>query len=386
MFTIDLTEDQVKVTDVVEIATSQRRMCVTEARHKLDDAKSQIEQAVYIAEKDVMSRVNQAISILVEIDIRQGWQELGYKSMHRLIKSELRSGLDLSVSQIYRRVRAAKIRQRLEQVWPNVDAVSDEQLEVLSKLPSQDWPEALDEITSTAPRGRVTCRHFKKIVHRRLHNEKTAADLPDELFALNADNKVETINNGGSSFDKNYELPASIVELEKPEQNLEPRSKGAYGLTFSAIEVGNIVTIQCTNNAGEKQQQYSGCWGIVQSLYEQSANICVCGEIVEYLLTDISLLQNPTPTFIEVSYRTASLWQTPNLPASVRHLLTTFYQRRLDFSQSDKDVLAAIESYVRRSLTADFASKKEAAQIKLQNNFSESGVDNQIPCIISATE
>ena len=87
MFTIDLTEDQVKVTDVVEIATSRRRMCVNEARHKLDDAKSQIEQAVYIAEKDVMSRVNQAISILVEIDIRQGWQELGYKSMHRLIKA-----------------------------------------------------------------------------------------------------------------------------------------------------------------------------------------------------------------------------------------------------------------------------------------------------------
>ena len=386
MFTIDLTEDQVKVTDVVEIATSRRRMCVNEARHKLDDAKSQIEQAVYIAEKDVFSRVNQAISILVEIDIRQGWQELGYKSMHRLIKAELRSGLDLSVSQIYRRVRAAKIRQRLEQVWPNVDAVSDEQLEVLSKLPSQDWPEALDEITSTAPRGRVTCRHFKKIVQRRLHNEKAAADLPDKLLALNADNKVETINNGGSSFDKDYEPSASIVELEKPEQNLDPRSKDAYDLTSSAIEVGNIVAIQCSNNVCEKKQQYSGCWGIVQSLYEQTAYISVGGEIVEYLLTDINPVENPTFTFIEVSDRTASLWQTPNLPASVRHLLTTFYQRRLDFSQSDKDVLTAIESYVRRGLATDLASKKEDAQTKSQNNFLESGVDNQIPCIISPTE
>lgn len=361
-------------------------MCVTEARHKLDDAKSQIEQAVYIAQKDVMSRVNQAISILVEIDIRQGWQELGYKSMHRLIKAELRSGLDLSVSQIYRRVRAAKIRQRLEQVWPNVDAVSDEQLEVLSKLPSQDWPEALDEITSTAPRGRVTCKHFKKIVHRRLHNEKTAADLPGELLALNRDNKLENLIDDDSSPKSVYELPASIIELGKPEQNSEPRSKDAYDLASSTIEVGNIVTIQCTNNAAEKKQQYSGCWGVVHSLYEQTAYISVGGEIVEYLLTDINPVENSTPTFIEVSDRTASLWQTPNLPASVRHLLTTFYQRRLDFSQSDKDVLAAIESYVRRNLTANFASKKEDAQIKLQNNFLESGVDNQIPCIISATE
>jgi hypothetical protein len=70
----------------------------------------------------------------------------------------------------------------------------------------------------------------------------------------------------------------------------------------------------------------------------------------------------------------------------VRHLLTTFYQRRLDFSQSDKDVLTAIESYVRPSLATDLASKKEDAQTKSQNNFLESGVDNPIPCIISPTE
>ncbi len=67
---------------------------------------------------------------------------------------------------------------------------------------------------------------------------------------------------------------------------------------------------------------------------------------MEYLLTDINLLENPAPTLMEVSDRTANLWQTPELPASVRHLLATFYQRRLDFSQSDKDVLAAIEGYI----------------------------------------
>ena len=89
---------------------------------------------------------------------------------------------------------------------------------------------------------------------------------------------------------------------------------------------------------------------------------------------------------MEVSYRTAALWQTLDLTASVRHLLTTFYQRQLDFSQSDKDVLAAIESYVRPSFTTDLASKKEDAQIKLQNNLLESGVDDRIPCIISPTE
>ena len=194
------------------------------------------------------------------------------------------------------------------------------------------------------------------------------------------------MNEHGSSFGKDYEPSASIMELEKPEQNLKRASKDVSSVTSSAIKVRNIITTQSINYTGEKQQQYKGCWGIVESLHEQRAYINVCGEVVEYFLTDINLLENPTPTIMEVNYRTANLWQTPDLPASVRHLLTTFYQRQLDFSQSDKDVLAAIESYVRPSFTTDYASKKEDAQIKLQNNLLESGVDNPIPCIISPTE
>ena len=386
MLTIDLTQEQVKVTNVIEIAPIGRKMSLNEARHQLDDAKLQIEQAVDIAEKDVFSRVNQAISILIEIDIQDGWQKLGYKSMYQLIKSELKSGLNLSLSQIYRRVQAGKIRRWLEPICPNIDAVSNQQLLRLRKLPPIDWINTLDEIISTAPRGRVTLKHFEKIVERRLDSVKAAAHLPCELLALPPVNKVENLNDECSSSGLDYEPSATLIELDKPGQNFECGSKNASSLTSSAIKVTNLVTIQCNNNASEKQQQYSGCWGIVQSLYEQSAKICVCGEIVEYFLTDINPVENPTPTMMEVSYRTANLWQTPDLPASVRHLLTTFYQRQLDFSQSDKDVLAAIESYVRRSFTTDFASKKEDAQIKLQNNLLESGVDNQIPCIISATE
>ena len=194
------------------------------------------------------------------------------------------------------------------------------------------------------------------------------------------------MNEHGSSFDKDYEPSASIMELEKPEQNLKRASKDVFSLTSSAIKVRNIITTQSINNTGEKQQQYSGCWGIVESLHEQRAYINVCGEVVEYFLTDINPIKNPTPTLMEVSYRTAALWQTLDLTASVRHLLTTFYQCRVDFSQSDKDVLAAVESYARWGLTTDLASKKEDAQTKLQENFLESGFDNQIPCIISPTK
>ncbi len=54
------------------------------------------------------------------------------------------------------------------------------------------------------------------------------------------------MNEHGSSFDKDYEPSASIMELEKLEQNLERASKNVSSLTSSAIKVRNIVAIQCT--------------------------------------------------------------------------------------------------------------------------------------------
>ncbi len=120
-------------------------------------------------------------------------------------------------------------------------------------------------------------------------------------------------------------------------------------LSSSAYEVRNIVIIKCPRNASAEQQQYSGCWGIIQRLYEQSAFISVGGAVVEYLFTDINMVENPSPILIEVCDLITSLWQVPNLPASVRHLLATFYQRRLDFSQEDLDVLAAISSCIKHN-------------------------------------
>jgi hypothetical protein len=61
------------------------------------------------------------------------------------------------------------------------------------------------------------------------------------------------MNEHGSSFGKDYEPSASIMELEKPEQNLELSSKDVSSVTSSAIKVRNIITTQSINNTGEKQ-------------------------------------------------------------------------------------------------------------------------------------
>jgi hypothetical protein len=84
--------------------------------------------------------------------------------------------------------------------------------------------------------------------------------------------------------------------------------------------------------------------------------------------------------------RITSLWQVPNLPASVRHLLTTFYQQRLDFSQEDLNVLAAIYSCVKPSLAIDLTEEKEDDHTSTQNKIKAAGVDNQIASIITSTE
>ncbi len=110
------------------------------------------------------------------------------------------------------------------------------------------------------------------------------------------------------------------------------------------------------------------------------------GEVVEYLFTDINQIENPSPLLSQVCDRITSLWQVPNLPASVQHLLATFYQRRLDFSQSDLNVLAAIETCVRPGFTTHLASQEGDNQTNVQNNMKGAGVDNQITSIIFPTE
>ncbi len=110
-------------------------------------------------------------------------------------------------------------------------------------------------------------------------------------------------------------------------------------------EIGQLVLIQCEDSAAPQQcRRYSGCWGIVHDVYESALVVAVGGEMVKYLLCDLQPIENPSPVLREVCARVARLWQVPNLPQSAQHLLETFYQRRLDLSQEDLSILAAIES------------------------------------------
>lgn len=112
-------------------------------------------------------------------------------------------------------------------------------------------------------------------------------------------------------------------------------------------EVGQLVLIQCEDSTAQQQcRHYSGCWGIVHHVFESALVVAVSGEMVRYLFCDLQPIENRSPMLREVCARVARLWQVPNLPQSVKCLLETFYQQRLNFLQSDLNVLVAIESYL----------------------------------------
>lgn len=271
-------------------------------RQKLDAAKSHFEQAAEIVQNDVMPRVEQAIQLLVEIDNQQGWRELGYGSMRQMIQLELKPLLNLSVSQTYRRLNTARVRQNISPVCNNIDDIPDTQLEALSKLPSEQWQEAWMEIVAIAPNQKVTAKHVKSVVAR---------------------------------------LQAASNELPDTQPN---QSSMQTSPTYS-YEIGQLVLIQYEDSANQEQcRRYFGCWGIVHDVYESTAVVAVGGEMVRYLFADLQPIENPSSVLKQVCDHLVRLWQMPNLPQSVQCLLEMFYQKRLDFSPSDLSVLAAIES------------------------------------------
>lgn len=175
----------------------------------------------------------------------------------------------------------------------------------------------------------------------------------------------------------------------KNKQDINSNFKQASSIASSAIEVSNIVTIQCTTSAYPSQRQCCDCWRIVSRVLECTAIVAASEKLVEYPFTNLHPVENPilvlTKVCDEVCDRITHLWQAANLPASVQHLLATFYQR-LDFSQENLNVLSAIESCVTQSSATHLDNEKGGFQTNTQNNLKAAGVDNQIARIIFATE
>lgn len=115
-------------------------------------------------------RFDDITALLLELDNRRGWEALGYKSMHQMIQAELKDHLNKSVSQIYRKLFEAKIRQKLSHACENIEVIPARQLEPLGKLPPEQWQDTWEEVTSTAPNGKVSREYVQTVVSRRMQD------------------------------------------------------------------------------------------------------------------------------------------------------------------------------------------------------------------------
>ncbi len=122
----------------------------------------------------------------------------------------------------------------------------------------------------------------------------------------------------------------------------DTQSKQPLQTSPSSYEVGQLVVIHCEDGmAGQRCRRYSGCWAIIEHVYESAVVVAVGGEVVRYLPSDLQLVENASLVLRQVCDLVVNLWRVPNLPSSVRYLLE-FYQRRLDFDPGDLVVLETL--------------------------------------------
>lgn len=348
--TIDLAKDQVETVAITSSNAISHKTLPAVAQQKLEEAKAHIDQAAHIMQNEAMPYVNRAICILLEINNEQAWEELGYKSMRQLILAEFEDRLNLSSSQIYRLVSYAEVRQDISPIDKNTETIPNSQLEELGKVPDAEHRrEVWKEITATAPQGRVTAKHAKNIVNRYL-----------------------TGSHNNNQNQPHYELPEITVAPEKNQESGINDPNGA-SISISAPDSHQIITIRANDRAIPQQEQYFGCWGIVSQVLEGATTVAVGGESVEYASQDLEYVIDPSPSLMEVSDRVTNLWKIPNLPALVRHLLVTFYQRKLHFSQEGLEVLTIIENFCQTTLSQEYSLAT------MQNQIKDSGIYNQIP-------
>lgn len=313
----------------------------------------------------IKSRFDDITALLLDLDDRRGWEALGYKSMHQMIQAELKGHLNRSVSQIYRKLSEAKIRRKLSHACEKIEEIPARQLEPLGKLPPEEWQETWEEINLTAPDGEVTREHVQVVVSRRLQDQKQVANFQEprqERVLLHPGDWVEVHGfQGNQSWNG---LRGPIVEPEDKDGRVAVDLSGASGqsewkcLRFPMQElikvpapppynVGQIVMIKCDRDAEQHQRKHDGCWGIVHSVLEFTVIVAVGGELVQYPPKELDWVDAPDNTFRGVCDRVTRLWKVPNLPPSAQHLLRTFYQRELVFTQGDLDLLQAIEELYR---------------------------------------
>lgn len=116
--------------------------------------------------RDIVGKIREAMdnsrAWLAELHEREGWKALGYKSWRECVVAEFGQ----SQAYLYRQLAAAQT-EKLISPDGEVGQIPEAHLRPLSKLPQVERAEAWQEAVESAPEGKMTGAHVRKVVDRR---------------------------------------------------------------------------------------------------------------------------------------------------------------------------------------------------------------------------
>jgi hypothetical protein len=131
-----------------------------------------------------------------------------------------------------------------------------------------------------------------------------------------------------------------LLRIPSPNEEINQQ----IGETF---QCGDIVMIHCPRDAEIEQRLYNGCWGVVTEVRISLEVICK-GQRVQFLKSDVSLIDNPSSVLRDVAGKINALFGSDDLDDLDRHILE-FYVRRLRFSDKQLERLTYLwNSYNQR--------------------------------------
>lgn len=116
--------------------------------------------------------MNDIRDLVLELHDRRGWLALGYGSWRDCVVAEF----DQSKSHLYRQLDAARIEREISPMGEKPGRVPERQLRPLAIVPEGQRAEVWEEAKATAPAGKVTAKHVRETVDRRVGKPPESAE------------------------------------------------------------------------------------------------------------------------------------------------------------------------------------------------------------------
>ena len=108
---------------------------------------------------------------------------------------------------------------------------------------------------------------------------------------------------------------------------------------------GDWVMVDCPKSAGPEQSKHNGRWGRILDVGALGGvKVDVANEVVDYMASDLQILENPTPTFVQVAEKVVLLLKRDDLDEFERRFLTLYLQRQT-FTERQIEMLAYLVNH-----------------------------------------